>query len=98
MSSLIPVLCNMPRAQKDTLGCEDSTRVEHCANQVTNILLLYTGFLRVPYFFPVQELLPCHGAYYIPLAFYILTFTISLQKAFELLYVDLKISGKITLI
>jgi hypothetical protein len=34
MPSLIPVLCNMPRAQKDTLGCEDSTKVKHCANHV----------------------------------------------------------------
>jgi hypothetical protein len=35
MPSLIPVLCNMPRAQKDTLGCEDSTKAKHCANHVT---------------------------------------------------------------
>jgi hypothetical protein len=35
MPSLIPVLCNMPRAQKDTLGCEDSTKTKHCANHFT---------------------------------------------------------------
>jgi hypothetical protein len=35
MPSLIQILCNIPRAQKDTLGCEDSTKVKHCANHVT---------------------------------------------------------------
>jgi hypothetical protein len=35
MPSLIPVLCNMPRAQKDMLGCEDSTKAIHDANHVT---------------------------------------------------------------
>jgi hypothetical protein len=35
MPSPIPVLCSMPRAQKDTLGCEDSSMVKHCANHVT---------------------------------------------------------------
>jgi hypothetical protein len=35
MPSLIPVLCNMPWAQKDKLGCEDSTKAKHCDNHVT---------------------------------------------------------------
>jgi hypothetical protein len=28
----------MPRAQKDTIGCEDSTKVKHCANHVIGTL------------------------------------------------------------
>jgi hypothetical protein len=40
MPSLIPVLCNMPRAQKDTLGCEDSTKPKHCANHVNLMLTI----------------------------------------------------------
>jgi hypothetical protein len=35
MPSHIPVLCNMPRAQKNTLGYAGSARDEHCANHVT---------------------------------------------------------------
>jgi hypothetical protein len=35
MPSLVPVLCNVPRAQKDALGCEDSAKGKHCANHVT---------------------------------------------------------------
>jgi hypothetical protein len=35
MPSLIPILCNIPRVQKDTLGCEDSTKVKHCTNHVS---------------------------------------------------------------
>jgi hypothetical protein len=40
MPSLIPILCNMPRAQKDTLGCEDITKVKHCANHVKNAYVI----------------------------------------------------------
>jgi hypothetical protein len=31
----VPLLCNVPRAQKDALGYADSTRDKHCANHVT---------------------------------------------------------------
>jgi hypothetical protein len=34
MPSLLPVLCNLPRAQMDALGREDSARGKHCANYV----------------------------------------------------------------
>jgi hypothetical protein len=40
MPSLIPILSNIPRAHKDTLGCEDSTKVKHCANHVNHELYL----------------------------------------------------------
>jgi hypothetical protein len=48
MPSLVPVLCNVPRAQNDTLGCEDSTKVKHCANHVTPLCpeLLFSSYPR----------------------------------------------------
>jgi hypothetical protein len=34
MPSLVPVLCNVPWAQKDAVGCEYSAKGENCANHV----------------------------------------------------------------
>jgi hypothetical protein len=44
MPSFIPLLYNMPRAQKGALGYADSARDKHCANRVTEEPYFSGGF------------------------------------------------------